>query len=118
MQVIKRDTPTVYDFTGFVEAQQKVTVMSRVSGRITGKNFNGGDYVTAGQVLFTIDSRTAKGGCFKCRSQPGQRQVGNDRVCNATNNAIRSLYAQSAVSKQVYDQAVAAAEQARAAVTR
>ena len=57
MQVIKRDTPNVHEFTGFVEAQQEAKLTANVSGKITSKSFNGGDWVEAGQVLFTIDQR-------------------------------------------------------------
>ena len=48
MQVIKRDTPIVYDYTGFVEATQEMELKAQVSGQITGKYFKGGDAVTAG----------------------------------------------------------------------
>ena len=40
MQVIKRDTPNVHEFTGFVEAQQEAKLTANVSGKITGKYFN------------------------------------------------------------------------------
>lgn len=115
MQVIKRDTPTVYDFTGFVEAQQKVTVMSKVSGRITSKNFNGGDFVTAGQVLFTIDSRSAKADALNAEANLASAKSELIRL-QRDEQRYKALYAQNAVSKQVYDQAVASAEQAQAAV--
>ena len=47
MQVIKRDTPIVYDYTGFVQAQQEMELKAQVSGQITGKFFKGGDTVVA-----------------------------------------------------------------------
>ena len=50
MQVIKRDTPLVYDYTGFVQAQQEMELKAQVSGQITGKYFNGGETVQAGQI--------------------------------------------------------------------
>ena len=115
MQVIKRDTPTVYDFTGFVEAQQKVSIMSKVTGRITSKNFNGGDFVTAGQVLFTIDSRTAKADALNAEANLASARSELIRL-QRDEQRYKTLYAQNAVSKQVYDQAVASAEQAQAAV--
>lgn len=34
MQVIKRDTPLVYDYTGFVQAQQEMELKAQVSGRL------------------------------------------------------------------------------------
>ena len=58
MQVIKRDTPIVYDYTGSVEATQEMELRSQVTGQITGKFFKGGDKVVAGQTLYTIDQRT------------------------------------------------------------
>ena len=115
MQVIKRDTPTVYDFTGFVEAQQKVSIMSKVTGRITSKNFNGGDFVTAGQVLFTIDSRTAKADALNAEANLASARSELIRL-QRDEQRYKTLYAQNAVSKQVYDQAIASAEQAQAAV--
>ena len=63
MQVIKRDTPLVYDYTGFVQAQQEMELKAQVSGQITGKYFNGGDTVQQGQVLYTIDPRTYRAPC-------------------------------------------------------
>ena len=54
MEVIKRDTPLVYDYTGFVQAQQEMELKAQVSGQITGKYFNGGETVQAGQILSTI----------------------------------------------------------------
>ena len=46
MQVIKRDTPLVYDYTGFVQAQQEMELKAQVSGQITAKYFKGGDNVS------------------------------------------------------------------------
>ena len=115
MQVIKRDTPTVYDFTGFVEAQQQIKIMSRVTGRIVSKNFNGGDYVQAGQVLFSIDSRTAKADVLN--AQAGLASAKSELIrLQRDEQRYKTLYAQNAVSKQTYDQAVAQAEQAQASV--
>ena len=52
MKVIKRDTPLVYDYTGFVQAQQEMELKAQVSGQITAKYFKGGDNVSAGQTLY------------------------------------------------------------------
>ncbi len=115
MQVIKRDTPTVYDFTGFVEAQQKIQIMSKVAGRIVSKNFKGGDFVQAGQVLFTIDSRSAKADVLNAQAAVASAKSELIRL-QRDEQRYSTLYSQNAVSKQTYDQAVAQAEQAQAAV--
>ena len=45
MQAIKRDTPLTYEYTGFVEAKDQVSIKSKVTGTIIKKYVNGGDYV-------------------------------------------------------------------------
>ena len=47
MQAIKRDTPLTYEYTGFVEAKDQVSIKSKVTGTIIKKYVNGGDYVEA-----------------------------------------------------------------------
>lgn len=115
IQVIKRDTPLVYDYTGFVEAQQEMELKAQVTGQITGKFFKGGDVVTEGQSLYTIDPRT-----YQANLLNAQAGLANARaaLANAALDAERysKLYEQSAVSKQVLDNAVMMRDQAQAAV--
>lgn len=115
MQVIKRDTPIVYDYTGFVEAQQEMELKAQVSGQILGKYFKGGDTVTAGQTLYSIDQRT-----YQANLLNAQAGLANARasLANAALDAERytALYNQNAVSKQVLDNAIMQRDQARAAV--
>lgn len=115
MKVIKRDTPLVYDYTGFIEAQQEMELKAQVNGQITGKFFNGGDTVKAGQVLYSIDQRT-----YQANLLNAQANLANARatLANASINAERysKLYAQNAVSKQTLDDAIMQRDQARAAV--
>ena len=115
MQVIKRDTPIAYDYTGFVEAQQEMELKAQVTGQITGKYFKGGDVVTEGQSLYTIDPRT-----YQANLLNAQAGLANARaaLANAALDAERysKLYEQSAVSKQVLDNAVMMRDQAQAAV--
>lgn len=115
MKVIKRDTPLVYDYTGFVQAQQEMELKAQVSGQITGKYFKGGDNVSAGQTLYAIDQRT-----YQANVLNAQAGLANARaaLANAAMNAERysSLYNQNAVSKQVLDNAVMQRDQAQASV--
>lgn len=115
MQVIKRDTPLVYDYTGFVEAQQEMNLVSQVSGQITGKYFNGGETVQAGQVLYSIDPRT-----YQANMLNAQANLANAKatLANAAMDAERytRLYEQYAVSKQTMDNAIMQRDQAQASV--
>lgn len=115
MQVIKRDTPLVYDYTGFVQAQQEMELKAQVSGQITAKYFKGGDTVSAGQALYAIDQRT-----YQANVLNAQAGLANARaaLANAALDAERytTLYNQNAISKQVLDNALMQRDQAQASV--
>lgn len=115
MKVITRTTPIVYDYTGFVEATQEMTLAPQVTGQIIGKYFKGGDTVQAGQVLYEIDPRTYKANLL---SAEGNLASARAALANAEMDAERytKLYEQNAVSKQMLDNAVTARDQARASV--
>lgn len=115
MQVVKRDTPIVYDYTGFVEAQQEMELKAQVTGQITGKFFKGGDNVTAGQTLYTIDPRTYQNNLLNAQAGLANARAA---LANAAMDAERytKLYEQNAVSKQVLDNAIMQRDQAQASV--
>ncbi len=115
MQVIKRDTPLVYDYTGFVQAQQEMELKAQVSGQITAKYFNGGDTVSAGQTLYAIDQRTYQAGLLNAQAGLANARAA---LANAALDAERytKLYEQNAVSKQVLDNAIMQRDQAQASV--
>ena len=115
MQVIKRDTPNVHEFTGFVEAQQEAKLTANVSGKITGKYFNGGDRVEAGQVLFTIDQRTYKANLLNAQAGLAAARTEYNRLA-ADAERYKKLYEQNAVSKQQYDLVMAQRDSAQAQV--
>ncbi len=115
MQVIKRDTPIVYDYTGFVQAQQEMELKAQVSGQITGKFFKGGDTVVAGQKLYTVDART-----YHANVLNAQAGVANARaalaVASLDAERYTKLYEQNAISKQALDNVIMQRDQAMAAV--
>ncbi|MCD8359616.1 MAG: efflux RND transporter periplasmic adaptor subunit [Acidaminococcaceae bacterium] len=111
MEVIKRDTPIVYDYTGFVQAQKEVNLMAQVSGQITGKYFLGGEKITAGQTLFTIDQRT-----YQAKVLNAQAGLASAQATLIRTSRDLERYEQNAVSKQELDNRVAEAEQAQATV--
>ncbi len=115
MEVIKRDTPIVYDYTGFVQAQKEVNLMAQVSGQITGKFFTGGEKITAGQTLFTIDQRTYQANVLSVQAGLASAQATQIRTSRDLER-YKKLYEQNAISKQELDNSIAEAEQAQAAV--
>lgn len=116
MQVIKRDTPNLHEFTGFIEAQKEANITANVSGKITSKSFNGGDWVEAGQVLFTIDQRTYQANVLNAQAGLASARTDLARL-EADAQRYSSLYEKNAISKQAYDLAIAQRDQAKATVT-
>lgn len=115
MQVIKRDTPLLYDYTGFVQAEQEMELKAQVSGQIMGKYFKGGDKVSAGQQLYAIDQRTYQANLLSAKASVANARAA---LANAAMDADRytKLYEQNAISKQLLDNAIMQRDQAQASV--
>ncbi|MCE5307960.1 MAG: efflux RND transporter periplasmic adaptor subunit [Acidobacteriales bacterium] len=56
-KVVQRDVPIEIQVVGNVEAYSTITVKSQVTGQLLTARFREGDYVKAGELLFTIDRR-------------------------------------------------------------
>jgi len=115
MQVIKRDTPIVYEYSGFVEAQNEVQMKARVTGMITEKYVNGGDKVEKGQLMFVIDPRTYQATSWNYQAQVASAQADLSRVRRDADR-YQQLYEQGAISKQTLDNTMAELEQSEAKV--
>ena len=115
MQVIKRDTPLNYEYTGFVEAKDEVSIKSKVTGMIVKKMVNGGEVVAAGQLLYVIDSRSYANSLLSSKAGLANAQAS---LINVQRDAARyqTLYEQGAVSKQTVDSYTTQLAQAEANV--
>ncbi len=114
MSVIRRDTPDIYEFTGFIEAEKEAVLQAQVSGKITGKHFTGGEQVEEGQLLYTIDNRLYEGAYLSAKANYARAQADQLRLSQDLER-YEKLYEQSAISRQQYDLAVSQAAQAEAA---
>lgn len=103
------------DFIGRFQAIQDVTVTPRISGAITEVRFRNGQDVKAGQPLFIIDPRP-----FRAAYDQAVANLDNAKasLVDAKANYARgkALLAASAISKELYDQRLAAEQQAIADV--
>lgn len=95
------------EYVGRFEAIKDVQVKPRVSGYLTSANFRDGDYVRAGQLLFTIDARPARALVDQARANLARAQA---VVVNARTELARSrtLAAQRAASTEEVEQRLAA----------
>jgi membrane fusion protein (multidrug efflux system) len=113
--VVQKDVPVYYDwigvFSGFVNAE----IRPQVTGYLLTQNYNNGDVVKEGQLLFQIDPRQfqaavdqAQGNLAKAEALLVKTQIDVNRYT--------PLAKQGAVSQQELDNAVQANEANKAAV--
>jgi RND family efflux transporter MFP subunit len=87
------------DYVGRFEAISTVQVRPRATGYLQGAHFRDGDFVRAGQLLFTIDPRPAEAALAQAAAQLTQAQAA---LANARTELARSraLAAQRAASQE------------------
>ena len=102
----KGDAPYIVAANGVVEPLQSVAIQSQVGGVLTRVHFKEGDEVTAGQVLFSIDSRP-----YDAALKQAHAMLARDiaQAENAKRDAERfaALVAKDFVTKSQADQAAA-----------
>ncbi|NYT64851.1 efflux RND transporter periplasmic adaptor subunit [Alcaligenaceae bacterium] len=100
---------------GRVEAIQDAQIRARVSGIVNEINFQQGSEVTEGQLLFTIDPAPYQAVRDQAAAQLKRTQADLQAV-RALSQRYAKLIKENAISRQEYDNAVAQAGQAEAAV--
>lgn len=82
MQAIQQDTPLTSEYAGSLIGKDEVKVQSRVSGNVVEKYVKGGQYVTAGQPLYRIDSRQYESAVLNAQATLAQSEatLSNARV--------------------------------------
>ncbi len=115
MQVIKQDTPLVYEFVGEVEAKEEVSIRANVSGTVIAKHVKGGEAVSKGQPLFTIDSRQYESSTWNARAQLADARASLSRVQRDVAR-YETLASQNAIARQTLDNIRAEEQQSLAQV--
>ena len=99
MKVLQQDTPVASQYAGQIAGHDEVKVQSKVSGNVVEKYFHGGDYVTAGQPLYRIDSRQYESAVLQAQATLSQSEA---TLSNAQTDLYRDqeLLASDAISEQ------------------
>ena len=115
LEVTRQSTALFTDFVGEVRGSQEVEIRARVSGILLGKHFEDGALVAEGDLLYTIDAREYRAQVATAEAQLAAAQAD---LARAQQDVARyePLLRENAISRQVYDNAVAAAKQAQAQV--
>lgn len=110
------DSVTLYkEYPGTLIANRTVDVFCRVDGYVSSRKYNAGDYVKAGQVLFTVDAPDLKNAVAEAEAALATARSQNE-YAEQHYLAVEKAYASQAVSKMEVAQAQSARDQSRAAV--
>ncbi len=115
VQAEARDLPVYREFVGELVSARHVTVRARTGGILLAQHKPDGATVSEGDLLFTIEAREAEERREAARADLAAARAQMARA-EADVARYEPLLADEAIARQVYDNAVAAAEAARAAV--
>ncbi len=118
VQVAEATTDSVVlykSLPGIINSANEVAVVGRVNGKILTQNFTGGDYVTKGQTLYTIESTTYSNEVERAEASLASARSQFDYYTTQLAAMRRALEA-DAVSKMQVEQAESNMLQAQAAI--
>ncbi len=106
-EVLVRDTTNYLEFIGQMRGAQDVEIRARVPGILTDVFFEEGRWVTNGMLLYRIDERPYQASLDQARAVLAQAEASLQKARRDTNR-FGPLWQRGAVSRQQYDDALAA----------
>lgn len=106
-EVTRKDVPLYSEWTASTDGLVNATIRAQVQGYLIKRDYNEGDFVRKGQVLFEIDPRTFQAALEQAKGQLAEQQA-RWGTAKANLERIKPLVEQRAVSKKDYDDAVGA----------
>jgi len=102
MAPVPRDVPVYGEFVGRTDAKETVEIRARVEGFLKTRLFEEGSLVTAGDVLFEIESRQYDESLKRAQADLDRQQA---LLAKAATDLSRfeTLYKQRAISRDEYD---------------
>lgn len=113
--VTPTSVPIVNELPGRLEGVRTAEVRARVEGIVLSRNYREGGEVKAGQVMFRIDPAPYQAQLASAKASLARAEA-NAVAARQKAERYKPLVAVNAVSKQEYDEAVAAAGQASAEI--
>jgi RND family efflux transporter MFP subunit len=100
--VVQRNVPVYSDWVGTTEGFVNADIYPKISGYLLKQNYQDGDQVRIGQLLFQIDDREYKAALDQALGDLGQKEADYKR--NAQDlSRYKPLYDQQVISKQDFD---------------
>ena len=99
MNVLRQDTPLIHVYAGQLVGTDEVNIRAKVSGNIVEKYITGGQFVTAGQPLYRIDSRQYESAVLQAQATLAQSEatLNNARL---DLNRYQQLFESAAIAEQ------------------
>lgn len=114
-EVIRKDIPIIHEWVGTADGLVNATIRAQVTGYLIRQNYNEGDLVKKGQVLFEIDPRPFRAALDQAEGVLAQMEALHQNA-RANLARVKPLAAQNALSKKDLDDAVSAEGSASAQV--
>jgi RND family efflux transporter MFP subunit len=113
--VVQKDVPVYSEWVGTTEGFVNAEIYPKISGYLLKQNYQDGDHVKPGQLLFQIDDRQYKAALDQALGELAQKQADNKKNQQDIER-YKPLYDQQVVSKQDYDHVNQSAHSSAAAV--
>jgi multidrug efflux system membrane fusion protein len=104
--VLEKPVAETQEFSGRLEAVERVEIRSRVSGFITEVNFKPGSEVKKGEVLFVVDPRPYQAEAARAQAAAASARAKADLAKRELARA-ESLMADKAIARREFDEAAA-----------
>jgi len=104
--VLEKPVAETQEFSGRLEAVERVEIRSRVSGFITSVNFKPGSEVKKGDVLFVVDPRPYQAEATRAQAAAASARAKADLAKRELARA-ESLMADKAIARREFDEAAA-----------
>lgn len=111
--VVEQDVVETQEFSGRMEAIERVEIRSRVSGYITAINFKPGSQVKKGDVLFVIDPRPYQAEVDRTEAAAVAARAKAD-LARVELTRAESLLADKAIARREYDEKASALKELEA----
>jgi membrane fusion protein (multidrug efflux system) len=115
VSVDQKDVPIYKEWVGALDGYVNAVIRAQVTGYLIKQNYQEGDLVKNGQVLFEIDPRTFQASLDQAKAQLSQQKARHDTT-KANLARIRPLAEKNAVSQKDLDDAVGAELSTRSSV--
>lgn len=114
-EVLEREITDFQEFTGRIEAVERVELRPRVSGYVESVAFREGAEVRKGDVLFVIDPRPYDAALKRARAEVARAESARRQALTERDRAVK-LLALRAISQEEFDARIAGSERADADV--